>query len=235
MDVTEPTIPREGTNPPSENKRSIFVTIIAWLLIIYTGFMALVSFAQVFMIHVAFKDEFEKAMVSAVDQSNSMPGMYSVMFSYFGELVLLFSLLSVVSFAGSVGLLLRKNWGRIITIGVLCLAVGLTGFSVYSQHAAQEWMLAQQDQIIFEYADEYDEPNAKEDNEECCESDPCCNKNKSDNNEMKKERAEEMRKEMRDSFNSFIWVSYIMALIFSLIEIFIIWKLTRPHIVAEFK
>ena len=106
-----------------ENHRSTFVTVVAWVFIILTGFGAFISLMQ----NVMFSQMFAMPeMQQAMSQHNEMPNMpffARFMFQHF-QLYLFLILLFITSFfVSSIGLLKRKNWARIIFICMMLLGI----------------------------------------------------------------------------------------------------------------
>ena len=87
--------------------KSIFITVLSWILIVLNGFGLLISVLQNIMINVMFdRNVFN-------DISNSSEDFPNFIFSYFNYIILLYGLIILYSFISSIGLLKRKNWARI--------------------------------------------------------------------------------------------------------------------------
>jgi hypothetical protein len=99
------------------NNQSIFVTVVAWIFIVGSGFTTLISLMQNIMVHLMFKGD----GFSEVPQN--VPGPSAFMLENFQFFFLAFFLVSCAVLASSIGLLLRKNWARIIFIIMLSLGV----------------------------------------------------------------------------------------------------------------
>lgn len=70
--------------------------------------------------------------------------------------------------------------------------------------------------------------------EDCCESDPCCENDEITNAEKQAE-FEAMQQRMESTMKIMMGVAILFAIGISALFGWVIWKLTRPAIVAEFK
>ena len=119
------------TTTPAENgtKRSVFVTVLAWLGIIFTGYMTLMGALQVVMVNVMTNDQGWSDMASSTDTEP-----FGQWFEYFGVITIVMFLVSLVGFVSSIGLLKRKNWARLTFIAVLMIGIVLNiGGSIFQQ------------------------------------------------------------------------------------------------------
>lgn len=106
----------------SLNRRSGFVTALAWIFIVLAGFSTLISILQNIMIALMFPvDEMRAAMKS--DKAPPMPAGFRFMFDYFHYFFLAFLVVSVATLVSAIGLLMRKNWARLVFIGMMGLAI----------------------------------------------------------------------------------------------------------------
>ena len=97
--------------------RSTFVTVLAWIFIIGTGFAASVSIMQVLMVSTMFNgEEFPSIPEDA-------PAFAKFMSQYFHLFVYGFCALTLFTFVSSVALLKRKNWARLAFIVILTFGV----------------------------------------------------------------------------------------------------------------
>jgi hypothetical protein len=101
---------------PTSN-RSTFVTVVAWIFIVGSGFATLVSAMQNVMFHLVFKDD-ELAQVP-----DELPGIAAFMFENFQLVVLAVLLVSLSILISSIGLLKRKNWARLAFIVLMSLGI----------------------------------------------------------------------------------------------------------------
>ncbi len=105
------------------NDRSTFVTAVAWVFIVLSGFSTLIAVLQNIMLFMMFPvDEMNIAMEEA-RSSGQVPASAEFMmnnFQYFFLGILLVSLTTLVS---SIGLLRRLNWARIIFIVIMILGI----------------------------------------------------------------------------------------------------------------
>ncbi|MGA8259137.1 MAG: hypothetical protein WB783_02890 [Arenicellales bacterium] len=116
--------------------RSEFVTVIAWLSIVFTGLSTLFLLLE----NVMFRSIFSGPMAEALSQARdagSIPPLARLMMGHLDTLLLGLLLFSLSLLITSVALLKRKNWARLLfivfmTIGVLWNAGGLALQSVFT-------------------------------------------------------------------------------------------------------
>jgi len=97
--------------------RSTFVTVLAWIFIVGSGFATFVSVMQVIMVSIMFSgDEFSSVPEDA-------PAMAKFMSQYFHFFIYGFCALALFTFTSSIALLKRKNWARLAFIGILAFGI----------------------------------------------------------------------------------------------------------------
>jgi len=110
--------------------RSTFVTVLAWLGILFFGFGLLVSAMQNIMVRTVFRDP-RLGPVMADSLSNApFPPEARWMFGHMQTFVLLIFCWVLLGFTASIGLLKRRNWARLTMITMLCLAIAWQLFSI---------------------------------------------------------------------------------------------------------
>ncbi|MGA9852836.1 MAG: hypothetical protein WBR15_07900 [Gammaproteobacteria bacterium] len=99
-------------------QRSAFVTVVAWIFIVFSGLGILESVTLMFVPWQAF-------MTQAQTQSAQMPHDMQLLGA---QIMHIFSLIWLIIglwvFASSIGLLMRKNWARISYIVMMALGIG---------------------------------------------------------------------------------------------------------------
>jgi hypothetical protein len=126
----EPSPTRNGTNiiggvmpdlpRGSEAPRSSFVTVVAWIFIVLAGFTTFISVLQNIMINTMFPlDELRTARAS----EPGMPPFFDFIFGNIRLFFLAILVVSAVTCASAIGLLLRKNWARLVFIAILALGI----------------------------------------------------------------------------------------------------------------
>ncbi len=113
----------DNTPNQPQAERSSFVTALAWVFIVLSGFATLIAIAQNVMINTMFPvDQMEAVMHSAKAQQN-IPPIAEFMTSHFRFFFGAFLALSIVTLASSMALLKRKNWARLIFISLMGLGI----------------------------------------------------------------------------------------------------------------
>lgn len=124
--------------PGSGQPRSSFVTVIAWIFIVISGFTTFISLLQNILINTVFPfEKFQEAKASAP----KMPPMFDFMFDHFRFFFLAFLLVSVVELVCAIGLLRRLNWARLMFVGILALGIVWTVGGLMLQHFMMDSMM----------------------------------------------------------------------------------------------
>lgn len=102
-------------------ERSTFVSVVAWIFIVLSGFGTMMSILQNVMIQVVMADPAVRDAMQTPPMD--APAFAIFLFSNFQLFFLLFLLVSALTLASSIGLLLRRNWARVAFIGLMALGV----------------------------------------------------------------------------------------------------------------
>jgi hypothetical protein len=117
-----------------QQKKSNFVNVLAWIFIALSGFATLISILQNIMISVMFPiDEMNKAFEGAQAQEQ-IPYFAKFMFANIRFFFLSFLAISGTTFVSAIGLLKRKNWGRIIFMVIMGFGICWNIFSLVLQN-----------------------------------------------------------------------------------------------------
>ena len=107
--------------------KSIFVTVVAWIFIILSGFSSLIAILQSIMVNIMFgKEEFQTA-------PKNMDAFEKFMIENFDLFIYGFALVSILTLISSIGLLKRLNWARLFFIFIL-------GIGIIWQFSSLAWM-----------------------------------------------------------------------------------------------
>lgn len=111
-----------GIGVNSTTDRSSFVTVVAWIFIVLSGFGTMISILQNIMIQTMFNaSEMEKVMQAQPPPGS--PPFATFMASHFQLFFASFLVVSALMLISSIGLLKRKNWARLIFIGLMSLGI----------------------------------------------------------------------------------------------------------------
>lgn len=108
--------------PNSPAPRSTFVTVVAWIFIVISGFMTVIGALQNIMLHSMFMETTHGAM--QVPPDAGVPAFAAFMMNNMQWFFVAFLVVSATTLIASLGLLKRKNWARIAFIGIM--VVGIT-------------------------------------------------------------------------------------------------------------
>lgn len=140
--------------------RSSFVTVVAWVFIVLSGFATFVGALQNLMIRSMPFDQFDTILRDSTAASQ-IPGPARFMFSHFQLFFLATFLLSLLMFVSSLGLLRRRNWARLVFIGLLVLGIVYMIGGVFIQQSfmssfdASFGAAAQQDSVFRANTDQF--------------------------------------------------------------------------------
>ena len=117
----------------NQQKQSAFVTVLAWIFIALAGFATFISIFQNIMIWTLFPvEEMNKAFEDSQEQ---VPFFINFMFANIRFIVLGIFIVCGTTFVSAIGMLKRKNWGRLIFIAVMGLGIGWNIFALIIQNA----------------------------------------------------------------------------------------------------
>lgn len=105
---------------PIAARKSGFVTVVGWIFAVGSGMATAISALQNIVFHTMLSSRMPgpDELVAA-----GMPPAFRVVFSHFGLLLGTFFVLSLVTLAVAIGLLRRRNWARVLFIGILGLGI----------------------------------------------------------------------------------------------------------------
>ena len=84
-------------NTEEPQKRSTFVTVIAWIFIVLTGFGTFITALQNVMVRIMFDDEIKGQMKAAQTESGvEMPSFFTTMFDNFELIFLAFFIFNLI-------------------------------------------------------------------------------------------------------------------------------------------
>jgi hypothetical protein len=118
--------------------RSPFVTVLAWLGIIFFGFSSVIGLLQSLMFRTMFQPggPFD-AMLSDSLPGPQMPHEMKFIFAHFQPFFLTYLACVVVGLVASIGLLHRRDWARMVFIALLAMNIA---WSLVALFAGQRLM-----------------------------------------------------------------------------------------------
>jgi len=103
--------------------RSGFVTALAWSFIILGGIATVVTLVQTIIVTVMFPMEEMRASMRELQKSQPMPPFFMLIFENVRLISFAAFVSSVVTLVASIGLLMRRNWARLVFIVVMTFGV----------------------------------------------------------------------------------------------------------------
>jgi hypothetical protein len=136
--------------------RSTFVTALAWVFIALGGFSTLMAIMQNIMLAVMFPIDEMRSAVEQAGEAHPIPAPYRFMAEYFWLFFVLFLVLSATTLVSAIGLLRRRNWARLVFIGMMAVGVlwNLTGLAMPFLMAS--WMPPMPEHGPAEFRDQFD-------------------------------------------------------------------------------
>lgn len=111
-------------NTATANKNATFITLISWVFILIGGFIALGTLMQSVMLTFLFSnEEFAAAMQLS---SKEMPAQAAFMLEHIRSISWSAFAIAALLVSASVGMLRRKNWARLLFIGMMWLFAVVT-------------------------------------------------------------------------------------------------------------
>ena len=108
--------------PPLPPTRSTFVTTLAWIFVALAGLATLISLLQNLMLQTTFQPMIHQALAQQPNPTATPPALIWLMLHVSWTFRLLL-VLAVVHLVAAIGLLMRKEWGRKLFIGVMGLDI----------------------------------------------------------------------------------------------------------------
>lgn len=102
--------------------RSTFVTVVAWIFLMLSGFGLLISLLQNLMVHLLIPPEIY-ADLSRMPPEPGMPPMVWFMMVHMKWLFALVLVPVLAMFVASLGLLKRREWGRLLFIALMAFSI----------------------------------------------------------------------------------------------------------------
>jgi hypothetical protein len=103
--------------------RSTFVTALAWVFIALGGFATLMAIMQNIMLAVMFPMEEMRSAMEQANEAHPIPAPFRFMAEYFWLFFVFFLVLSATTLVSAIGLLQRRNWTRLVFIGIMLVGV----------------------------------------------------------------------------------------------------------------
>jgi hypothetical protein len=120
------------------DNRSGFVTALAWVFIVLSGFSTMISVLQNAMVWTMFHPpQMAQAMA---EQPRGMPPYAAFLMGHFQWFFLAFLLVSATTLASSIGLLKRMEWARVVFIALMFLGIAWNLFGLVGQFVMMAFM-----------------------------------------------------------------------------------------------
>lgn len=127
--MAEPGVPTHAAAP-----RSSFVTVVAWVFIVLAGFATFISLLQNLMVTLMPHDLFNEPLKDTTF-THTIPSAGRLILAHFRLLVLITLTLCALTLTAAIGLLRRRNWARVVFIGLLGFGIIYSIAGVFLQHS----------------------------------------------------------------------------------------------------
>jgi hypothetical protein len=101
-------------------QQSNFVTVLAWLLIVFSGLASVSTLLQNIMVHTFLPFD---GVPSATAEFEAMPRVFQLLVSHIQLVFVLLLALCVLSLGAAIGLLRRRNWARLVFVALFSLGI----------------------------------------------------------------------------------------------------------------
>jgi len=108
---------------PLQSNRSTFVTVVAWIFITLGGIATFISILQALMFAFVFPASEISPAAGRHAGLEEMPTLLRFMTENIQLFFVAFWSLSVATLVSAVGLLRRKNWARLVFVGLMLLGI----------------------------------------------------------------------------------------------------------------
>ncbi len=102
---------------------STFVTVLAWIFVVFGGLATLMAVAQNILISTMPPFGEMPPQVGAGPEQAGMPAAVKFMFNNVRLVFAAFLVLSAITLVSAIGLLRRRNWARLILIALMALGI----------------------------------------------------------------------------------------------------------------
>lgn len=103
------------------SNRSTFVTVVAWILIVVSGFATLIALLQNAMVHLVLKSPQMGQLAQAHPAEAPVFAVFTA--DHIGLIFFAVLVVCIVTLVSSIGLLKRVNWARWVVIALMILGV----------------------------------------------------------------------------------------------------------------
>ena len=110
----------QATLPPA---RSAFVTSVAWVFIVLAGFATLIAVMQAMMFAFMFPAGAGPSIANSSKEFLEMPAPMRFLMQNIWLVFAAFWSLAILTLVAAVGLLVRKNWARVMFIALMGLGI----------------------------------------------------------------------------------------------------------------
>ena len=106
---------------PAEAPRASFVTVVAWIYIGLEGLTAFVLVLQNIFVNMLYEPIREA--IARTPGKVTMPPLFAWAFDHLRLILALCLLVALIKLIAAIGLLRRRNWARLLFIGILAFSV----------------------------------------------------------------------------------------------------------------
>ena len=103
--------------------RPVFVTVLAWIFIVISGFAVATSALQNALYWLVFPREAMRAATHGQAAHAAAPAVFEFVTGHFEWILLSFLVLALLMLVASIGLLRRKNWARLLFMALLAVGI----------------------------------------------------------------------------------------------------------------
>ena len=113
--------------------KSSFVTVVAWIFIALDGLASFVGLVQNIVVNMVFPFDQLLDGIAKAQTADRLPPWFGSLVAHIRLFLFVMLVYSVIKLAAAIGLLNRRNWARLLFIGILGLGVAWSFFGILLQ------------------------------------------------------------------------------------------------------
>jgi hypothetical protein len=113
--------------------KSAFVTVVAWIFIALDGMAGFILLLQNILLSTVVPLDQIREVMARAHSAGRLPPVFASIFEHVRPFLFLLLVFTLIKLAAAIGLLNRRNWGRLLFIGILALGIVWTVVGIVAQ------------------------------------------------------------------------------------------------------
>lgn len=119
----------------AQPSRSTFVTVVAWIFIVLAALASLVAIVQALMVMFMLPAGVLPPAAGAYGALQDLPAALRLLLRNVWLVFVAFWLIAIMTLVAAIGVLLRKNWARLMFVGLLGIGIAWNVGAIWLQRA----------------------------------------------------------------------------------------------------